>query len=167
MHLLFIHILQKLRKSVTNIEQSSSITDELKSEINRLERELEKEKSKSKKSFTPFGKHKNMTKVNSPRELLQAVDGSDVTDVPKKLNEREVELESENGRLKNQIQELKHFTQNLEIERKVLLERLTMKFIPVDSQRKVPFTNRENSWMIKTKTEKSFFESNCQIFFSD
>lgn len=149
------------------MEQSSSITDELKSEINRLERELEKEKSKSKKSFTPFGKHKNMTKVNSPRELLQAVDGSDVTDVPTKLNEREVELESENGRLKNQIQELKHFTQNLEIERKVLLERLTMIIISVDSQRKVPFTNRENAWMIKTKTEKSFFESNCQIFFSD
>jgi hypothetical protein len=34
-----------------------------------------------------------------------------------------VELESENGRLKIQIQELKQFTQNLENERKELLDR--------------------------------------------
>nr|XP_022327672.1 leucine zipper protein 1-like [Crassostrea virginica] len=154
---------KKLRKSVTNIEQSSSITDELKSEINRLERELEKEKSKSKKSFTPFGKHKNMTKVNSPRELLQAVDGSDVTDVPTKLNEREVELESENGRLKNQIQELKHFTQNLEIERKVLLERLS----EISTNKRAPADKTENGSDLDPQMSSSVATRFSDLFIKD
>lgn len=106
-------------------QQNSSTVEELRSEINELRKELDKEKSKYKRSTIPFGNHENMKRVKTPRELIEVdiAEGSDVTRMQTKISKREVELESDNGRLKNQIQELKHFTQNLEIERKALLDR--------------------------------------------
>lgn len=105
-------------------QQNSSTVDELRSEINELRKELDKEKSKYKRSTIPFGNHENMKRVKTPRELIEDIaEGSDVTRMQTKISKREVELQSDNGRLKNQIQELKHFTQNLEIERKALLDR--------------------------------------------
>lgn len=96
-------------------EQYSMKLDELKLEISKLEEELDKERTKSKTNTTPFWQNKNMTKTNTPRKLI----GNEKL----KPNKREVELESENEKLKTQIQELKHCIQNLEIERKELYDR--------------------------------------------
>lgn len=96
-------------------EQYYMKLDELKLEISKLEEELDKERTKSKTNTTPFWQNKNMTKTNTPRKLI----GNEKL----KPSKREVELESENEKLKTQIQELKHCIQNLEIERKELYDR--------------------------------------------
>ncbi|XP_062594687.1 putative protein tag-278 [Saccostrea cucullata] len=149
--------LKKLRHSRLAEEHSSKI-EELKSKINRLQKDLDKEKSNSRRTITPFGNHRNMKRVGTSREVLEVenIQGYDA-------KEREVELEAENGILKSQIQELKHFSQNLETERKALLDRLS----ELSTTKPVIKNSAKEPRQVESKTSSSVSRRYSDLFSKD